>query len=186
MTKVREDSFTDFDYSAFRRVVDRLLNPVAIVAPDSTLLYANGVAASLVDMDVSHVVGQKMLSFIHPDDRTRVSDELEKIIGGEPRAGFTQFRLRGTQGKYWRTFDSYAHNLIDLATSEVVQHELLVRMVSPEGDIVAPDLFLPTAEEYDLIIEIDRWVISEAARLAAQGHRVEFYLSAKSVADPNI
>jgi EAL domain-containing protein (putative c-di-GMP-specific phosphodiesterase class I) len=59
-------------------------------------------------------------------------------------------------------------------------------MVSPEGDIVAPDLFSPTAEEYGLITEIDRWVIGETTRLAAQGHAVEFNLSAKSATDPNM
>ena len=73
VTKVREDSFSEFDYAAFGQVVDRLLTPVAVVAPDSTLLYANAVAASLVDSDVSHVIGQKMLSFVHPDDRERVT-----------------------------------------------------------------------------------------------------------------
>jgi PAS domain-containing protein len=113
MTNVREDSFTEFDYSEFVRVVDRLLTPVAGIASDSTLLYANDVAASLVDSDVSHVVGKKMLSFIHPDDRARVSGELEKITNGELQAEFTQYRLRGKQGNSWRTIDSYAHNLIE-------------------------------------------------------------------------
>jgi EAL domain-containing protein (putative c-di-GMP-specific phosphodiesterase class I) len=83
-------------------------------------------------------------------------------------------------------FVLYAQPIVELATSQVVQHELLIRMVSPEGDILAPDLFLPTAEEYGLINEIDRWVIGETARLAGEGHAVEFNLSAKSVADPNV
>jgi EAL domain-containing protein (putative c-di-GMP-specific phosphodiesterase class I) len=33
---------------------------------------------------------------------------------------------------------------------------------------------------------MDRWVVSETARLAADGHAVEFNLSAKSVADPHM
>jgi len=59
-------------------------------------------------------------------------------------------------------------------------------MVSPTGEIVLPDRFLPTAEEFGLISEIDRWVVNETIRLAAQGHPVEFNLSAKSVVDPNM
>jgi EAL domain-containing protein (putative c-di-GMP-specific phosphodiesterase class I) len=75
---------------------------------------------------------------------------------------------------------------VDLATNVIVQHELLIRMVSPEGDIVLPGDFLPAAEEFGLISEIDRWVVGETARLAAQGHAVEFNLSAKSVMDPDM
>lgn len=58
--------------------------------------------------------------------------------------------------------------------------------VSPAGEIVLPDRFLPTAAEFGLISEIDRWVVNETARLAAQGHPVECNLSAKSVVDPNM
>ena len=49
-----------------------------------------------------------------------------------------------------------------------------------------PDRFLPTAEEFGLIFEIDSWVVGETARLAAQGHAVEFNLSAKSVVNPGM
>ena len=59
-------------------------------------------------------------------------------------------------------------------------------MVSPDGEIVLPDRFLPTAEEFGLISEIDRWVVDETARLAAEGHLVEFNISAKSVVDPDM
>ena len=76
--------------------------------------------------------------------------------------------------------------ILDLTTSSVVQHELLLRMVSPEGEIILPDRFLPTAEEFGLVSEIDRWVVDETARLAAQGYPVEFNLSAKSVVDPDM
>jgi PAS domain S-box-containing protein len=83
-------------------------------------------------------------------------------------------------------FVLYSQPIVDLANEEVVQHELLIRMISAEGDVIMPDTFLPTAEEYGLISEIDRWVIRETARLSAAGHPLEFNLSAKSVADPGI
>ena len=37
--------------------------------------------------------------------------------------------------------------------------EILVRMVDEKGDIVAPNLFIPAAERYNLMQAIDRWVI---------------------------
>jgi PAS domain S-box-containing protein len=84
------------------------------------------------------------------------------------------------------SFVLYAQPIVDLASRAVLQHELLIRMVNSDGEIIAPDSFLPAAEEYGLITEIDRWVVNETARLAALGHAVEFNLSAKSVADPGM
>ena len=81
-------------------------------------------------------------------------------------------------------FVLYSQPIVDLTSYEVNQHELLIRMVGPDGSVVPPDEFLPTAEEYGLITEIDRWVVGEAARIASQGHVIEFNLSAKSVGDP--
>jgi diguanylate cyclase (GGDEF)-like protein/PAS domain S-box-containing protein len=40
------------------------------------------------------------------------------------------------------------------------QHfEILVRMLGDDGEIVTPDRFLPAAERYNLIGQLDRWVI---------------------------
>lgn len=49
--------------------------------------------------------------------------------------------------------------------------ELLLRLRDESGQIITPDLFIPAAERYDLMAEIDRWVIQHAcARLAQAGH----------------
>ena len=81
-------------------------------------------------------------------------------------------------------FVLYSQPIVDLATYDVIQNELLIRMIDADGEVIMPNSFLPTAEEYGLIGEIDRWVINETARLSALGHPLEFNLSAKSVADP--
>ncbi len=59
--------------------------------------------------------------------------------------------------------------------------ELLLRMVGRDGEIIPPGAFLPVAEKYGLIGEIDRWVVGQAARIAAGGRRVEANLSAQSI-----
>jgi PAS domain S-box-containing protein len=78
----------------------------------------------------------------------------------------------------------FSQPIIDLVTGETVQHELLLRMVGEDGTIIAPAAFLPAAERYGLIGEIDRWVIREAARSAGGGTPTEFNLSGRSVEDP--
>ena len=51
-------------------------------------------------------------------------------------------------------------------TDAVDRHiELLVRLQDASGEIVAPASFLPAAERYHLMPAIDRWVVTEAARL---------------------
>ena len=80
----------------------------------------------------------------------------------------------------------YRQPIVDLRTGETVQQELLLRMRGEDGSIVGPADFLPVAERYGLISEIDRWVIGQAAGLAALGQPVEFNLSAASISDPSI
>jgi PAS domain S-box-containing protein len=80
----------------------------------------------------------------------------------------------------------FSQPIVDLLSGETVQHELLLRLRAEDGTIIAPDEFLPIAERYGLISEIDRWVIHQAVNLAAGGETTEFNLSATSIGDPDI
>jgi PAS domain S-box-containing protein len=75
----------------------------------------------------------------------------------------------------------YAQPIIDVHSRVVVAHELLLRMVDRDGAIIAPIRFLPAAEQFGLIEEIDRWVLAQAAQLAGRGLKVHFNISAKSL-----
>jgi EAL domain-containing protein (putative c-di-GMP-specific phosphodiesterase class I) len=76
----------------------------------------------------------------------------------------------------------YGQPIVDIATGEAVQEELLVRMIGEDGQLVMPGVFLPPAERFHLVSIIDRWVISQAAQLAAE-RRVEVNLSGQSIGD---
>jgi diguanylate cyclase (GGDEF)-like protein/PAS domain S-box-containing protein len=80
----------------------------------------------------------------------------------------------------------HAQPIVDLRTGQTVQQELLLRMREPDGRIVAPGEFLPVAEKYALIGEIDRWVIKQATKLAGGGCPVQANISARSVGDPDV
>ena len=64
--------------------------------------------------------------------------------------------------------------------------ELLLRMQSPTGQIVEPDAFLPVAERFGVITEVDRWVIAHAMRLAGPERDIGINLSARSLGDPGL
>jgi PAS domain S-box-containing protein len=75
----------------------------------------------------------------------------------------------------------YSQPIVPLA-DDPPSEELLLRMIGRNGEVIMPGSFLPVAEKYGLIGEIDRWVITQATRLAARGRRVvEANLSAASV-----
>ncbi len=81
----------------------------------------------------------------------------------------------------------HAQPILDLRTGHIFQHELLVRMRGDRGeeDLIPPNVFLPPAERFGLVREIDRWVVSQAMVLATD-RRVEVNLSGKSIGDEGL
>jgi PAS domain S-box-containing protein len=75
----------------------------------------------------------------------------------------------------------YSQPIVSLSARAERQEELLVRMVGRTGEIIPPAMFLGVAEKYGQIGEIDQWVISQAALLAASGRRVHANLSGISI-----
>ncbi|HWH43212.1 MAG TPA: EAL domain-containing protein [Thermoleophilaceae bacterium] len=77
----------------------------------------------------------------------------------------------------------HAQPILDLETGAIARHELLVRMVRDDGTLIPPALFIPAAERFGLITEIDRWVARQGARLARSGTPVAVNVSAHSIGD---
>jgi diguanylate cyclase (GGDEF)-like protein/PAS domain S-box-containing protein len=54
--------------------------------------------------------------------------------------------------------------LVSLTSGEIVGAEALIRWEHPERGLLAPDSFLPVAEESGLIVEVGAWAVGEACR----------------------
>jgi PAS domain S-box-containing protein len=82
-------------------------------------------------------------------------------------------------------FVLHGQPIINLASLQVEQSELLIRMLRDGGgdELAPPAEFLPCAERFDLIEMVDKWVVARAVEFAAAGHRVEVNLSAKTICD---
>ena len=85
--------------------------------------------------------------------------------------------------------------IIDLTTTEVVGFESLMRWQHPERGWVPPDVFIPLAEQSDLILELGAFAMHESVMAASlwepQGPRavspyVTVNLSAHQFHDPNL
>lgn len=82
--------------------------------------------------------------------------------------------------------------ILDLRRNEVTQYEALLRMVDRDGSLIPPAEFLPVAESFGLMRNIDRWVVRHAVETIAEqraGGReiaLSVNLSAHALSDPDL
>jgi PAS domain S-box-containing protein len=108
----------------------------------------------------------------------------ERLARGEPDDASWAARIR--QALAEDRFVLHAQPILDLISGETVQHELLLRLCDTDGSLIPPARFLPVAEAFGLMRDVDRWVITHGLRIAAGGHHVELNLSAQSLDDPEL
>jgi PAS domain S-box-containing protein len=82
-------------------------------------------------------------------------------------------------------FAAFAQPVVELGMGYSGTCELLVRMVGRDngGGVLEPASFLPAAERFGLIQDIDVWMVEQALRVATE-IRPEVNLSAVSLSDP--
>jgi diguanylate cyclase (GGDEF)-like protein len=83
--------------------------------------------------------------------------------------------------------------IVDALTGRAVGAEALVRWPHPRLGLLGPASFLPLAEETQLIVALDAWVMREACRVAAEQQaatglplRVAVNLSGRTLAAPDL
>ena len=61
-------------------------------------------------------------------------------------------------------FRLYAQPIVSLTAEGKPHDEVLIRILGPKGDLSLPGAFIPAAERYDRMLDIDRWVIRSVCR----------------------
>jgi len=61
-------------------------------------------------------------------------------------------------------FQLYYQPQVDINSEKIIGCEALIRLIDPIEGFIAPDRFIPIAEETNLIIPIGRWVITKVAQ----------------------
>ena len=145
---------------------------------DGTVITVSLSASPVKDSD-GHFVG---VSVIARDITERKRRELEMLQDVTEYSWLQRLR---------RAIDEnhlclYSQPIMDLKTGEFTREEILLRMRGERGenDIIGPGEFLPVAEKFDLVGEIDRWIVSETIPLLAARNQIELNLSAHSIGDP--
>jgi EAL domain-containing protein (putative c-di-GMP-specific phosphodiesterase class I) len=114
-----------------------------------------------------------------------VSQPTEEQVGAAARERLTwPGRIRRALDE--DLFELHAQPVVDLKTGAVHQHELLIRLPGDDGELILPSAFLYTAERFGLACQLDRWVVSRAADLAAAGHQLAVNVSSESLTDPGL
>jgi diguanylate cyclase (GGDEF)-like protein/PAS domain S-box-containing protein len=118
-------------------------------------------------------------------DRTVASSAAAREDLGETRLGW-EHRIREALEN--DLFVAHCQPIMDLQTGQISQHELLLRMVDDDDNLIPPGAFLGVAERLGLIHAIDRWVVAEALRMlsARPDLRLEVNLSALSLDEPRM
>ncbi len=103
--------------------------------------------------------------------------------------GITQTALHDNR------FEVYGQPIVSLAGDDLVPHyEVLVRMLDEDGELVSPGVFIPVAENYFLMSQIDRWVINRSFQLLSdhlavpdnQPIAISVNLSAQSIVERDL
>lgn len=147
---------------------------------DGHLIDVSVTASAIVD-EGGEPVG---LSVITRDITERKRRERELLANVEAYEWLRRVRTALNDDR----FVLYSQPIVDVRSGQVVREELLLRMLSDRGDggVIEPGAFLPVAEEFGMVGEIDRWVIREGIPLLAEQRQIAINLSGRSIGDPSI
>ena len=131
-------------------------------------------STGIASLDESSPSGEEVLK------RTVVACDIAKENGGNQLQVYAlaDSRLREREKHMWTVgkvqtaleqdqFVLYGQVIEPLANEQRRHLEILLRM-QDDGDIVAPHAFLPASERYQLMQDIDRWVVSKAFKMIAE------------------
>jgi len=136
--------------------IDSSLTPQKILAYADTALYsAKDGGKNRVEVIESN------------DDKIRLS-EFNKIVN-----------LIKSAIKYDR-FVLY-YQPITKINKEIVHYEALIRMIDEDGHIIPPDTFIPVAERFGLMSQIDRWVVTNALKTLNEHPDIHVFINISGI-----
>jgi diguanylate cyclase (GGDEF)-like protein/PAS domain S-box-containing protein len=125
-------------------------------------------------------------------NRVHVYEPTDAVLA--ERHGQMHWAARIVQSLENHRFCLFQQPVVPLAASDDTSHcEVLVRMKDENGEFIQPGAFIPAAERYNLMANVDRWVIEQVFRNMSQACRgtmankvVAINLSGNSMADDNL
>ncbi|MFT5297411.1 MAG: diguanylate cyclase (GGDEF)-like protein [Colwellia sp.] len=136
----------------------RLTASIGAVILDDSQLDAVQVFSSLSQaVSLAKEKGRKRVQIYQSDDKQLIHHAKEMAAIHELSNALQDNRLV-----------LYRQKIKALSSQQSPHFEILVRMMSPEGVLIAPNDFIPAAEKYGLIRQIDHWVIENTFKAMAK------------------
>ncbi|MFT3906655.1 MAG: EAL domain-containing protein [Steroidobacteraceae bacterium] len=115
--------------------------------------YKHAYAAAETACKAANDRGRNRVEIYQPGDESIVRRFTDINVAENLRSALTDGRLR-----------LYAQLIAPLAGHGAPHFELLLRMLDETGEVVGPNSFLSAAQRYQMMPEIDQWVVGEALR----------------------
>ena len=95
--------------------------------------------------------GHNKLSIYHADD-----EKVQQYSSDVQTVAIVKDALQNGRAR----FELYAQAIVPLQKeTDLVSYEILLRLKNADGDMVYPDIFLPTANRYQMMVDIDTYVL---------------------------
>ena len=92
-------------------------------------------------------------------NRVHIYEPSDKVVS--ERYGQMHWTARISKALEDGRFQLYQQPIVGVSNKERNHLEILLRMIDENGNIIPPGAFMPAAERYGLMPDIDRWVIHE-------------------------
>ena len=78
-------------------------------------------------------------------------------------------------------FVLYFQPVVSIEGGHIIHYEVLVRMKDTEGELIFPNRFIPVAERFGLMPQIDRWVVESSLKVLARSPDKKLFINLSGV-----
>ena len=149
-----------------RRILDRIAEPIELKNGATVSLSAHaGWSTGLVDDNYELLRRANYALAEAKQDPDAVSSYSAEVAQRDANRREWEQQLRRAIAQ--DEFVLFAQPIVDIFERRVLGVEIFLRWQHPSGRLISPAEFIAIAEESELIVDIDRWVIAKAVEHAA-------------------